>query len=89
MYDRKLRTNVEVKRLIAQECKSNSSATVEQRFQSVRRAISCWNKENHRNSQKAVEDARRKLDSEMSKSTADETLIYAINAELSSAERRR
>lgn len=47
-YDRRLRNNTEVKKIIAQEWSSNKTTSVEQRISNARQAISRWNKENHK-----------------------------------------
>lgn len=84
-YDRRLGKNSEIKQLIAQVWSANPSAMVEQRIGSSRHVISCWNKDNHKNSRKLVEEKKQNLDDELSKASADEALINSLNSELKEA----
>ncbi|KAG7559487.1 Reverse transcriptase zinc-binding domain [Arabidopsis thaliana x Arabidopsis arenosa] len=81
-YDRRLRNNKEVSQLIRNQWKPDEDEDVEKKLSRCRTAIITWTREKHLNSQKRVEEARTKLEIEMSSTSSNTLRIAAINEEL-------
>ncbi|CAA7061572.1 unnamed protein product [Microthlaspi erraticum] len=84
-YDRRLRNNEEVKLLVEKAWKASPSNDVEQRISSCRKAIIVWHRQNHRNSQQKIERKREELETAMTSSESNDSLIDQINKELKEA----
>ncbi|CAA7035949.1 unnamed protein product [Microthlaspi erraticum] len=84
-YDRSLIDNEEVIKLVKEAWNSSVTSSVEHKITNCRRAISKWNKEHHINSQKIINEEKRKLELAMSSSSIDQGEILTINHNLSSA----
>ncbi|CAA7037002.1 unnamed protein product, partial [Microthlaspi erraticum] len=65
-YDRSMRSNEEISKLVDYAWNAANEDTVEQRLAKCRSAISLWNRKHHTNSQKAIQDEKAKLEKAMS-----------------------
>lgn len=81
-YDRRMRNNMEIKKLVADAWNTNHDDMVEQRISNCRKEISKWNRKHHLNNRKAIEELKEKLDKAMSSSTIEEELVQMIQEEL-------
>ena len=84
-YDRRLKDNEEVKKLLQEAWNAEINASVERRISHCRRAIIMWHKETQHNSQKKIEELRIKLEDAMTNLVQTSEQIEVINKELSSA----
>ncbi|CAL9240671.1 unnamed protein product [Arabidopsis halleri] len=78
----RLRNNKEVSQLIINQWKPDEDEDVEKKLSRCRTAIITWTREKHLNSQKRIEEARTKLELEMSSTSSNTLRIAAINEEL-------
>ncbi|CAA7040441.1 unnamed protein product [Microthlaspi erraticum] len=81
-YDRRMKNNEEIKKLVDKTWKANLSQTVQGKISACRREISRWNRKHHWNSKKIIEDLKKRLDEAMSARVPDEAAIQEINANL-------
>lgn len=86
-YDRRLRTNEEVQRLVFKAWNTRAMDTIEKKVTRCRSAIIKWNKEKHLNSRKLIEELRNKLEEAMLSPLSNQNLILDINNELQAAYR--
>lgn len=86
-YDRRLRDNPEISKLVEDVWKDQSDASVADRIRRVRQAISTWSKENYVNSRKLILELKEALDNALSVSVPDETAISHLNQRLLKAYR--
>ncbi|CAA7020161.1 unnamed protein product [Microthlaspi erraticum] len=84
-YDRRMKSNEIIKKLVAKAWKHNPEATVEQRISRCRKEIAMWNRQYHQNSKRAIEEKKQQLEEAMSARIADENRIQSINALLRAA----
>lgn len=84
-YDRILRKNKEVTRIIKTAWKMKSPGSMLQKLEGCRKAIESWNKEKHLNSKKEIYRLKRELDKEMSKLQPSESLLANVNSALREA----
>ncbi|KAG7594156.1 Reverse transcriptase zinc-binding domain [Arabidopsis thaliana x Arabidopsis arenosa] len=84
-YDRRLRDNEEVKRIVTHSWNLNQLDSVEKRLSRCRSAIIEWNKEQHSNSQKKIEALQMKLEEAMTSQDLKADQLEVINKELSLA----
>lgn len=78
-YDRRLRDNEEVTRLVEEVWNNSSGLSVEERLSCCRKAICKWSKEFQQNSRKSLEELKSRLDKALSNPIPDETLIHELN----------
>ena len=81
-YDRRLRDNEDVKKLIMEVWNGNTEAPVNTRLAMCRRAISSWTREQHVNSKEEIGRLKQCLEVAMTDPQGDETLITALNSKL-------
>lgn len=81
-FDRRLNDNLEIKKLVSEVWSSNEYLTVEERLSLCRQAICKWCKTFYENSQKILEDTRKRLDAALSDLQPDDSLILKLNSEL-------
>ncbi|KAG7543566.1 Endonuclease/exonuclease/phosphatase [Arabidopsis thaliana x Arabidopsis arenosa] len=84
-YDRRLKENEEVKRLVADIWSEDERINIHRRLINVRRALILWNKEKQRNSQKEIEKKKLELEQAMVNPVHDGLLLKRINEELNAA----
>lgn len=70
-YDRRLRSNLEVKALVEKIWNEDNRCDVMQRISKCRKAITKWSKDQYLNSKKAIDELKLHLDSELSKPLAN------------------
>lgn len=78
-YDRAMRHNPEITKLVQDNWTSTATDSVEQRITKCRKAISHWNRDHHINSQKLIEEEKAKLEAAMSSTIPDPFAIYESN----------
>ncbi|CAA7012943.1 unnamed protein product [Microthlaspi erraticum] len=81
-YDRRLKDNEEVTKLVAETWSERADNTVNQKIDSCRKAIVLWNKKQQQNSQKRLEELKKGIDEEMSSSNPNETRLLKLNEDL-------
>ena len=81
-YDRRLKENMEVKKLISDVCRENSHAKVEDRLALCRRAIVRWSKTHQENNKKIIAMFKKQLEEEMKGGLHDDTIINDLNTKL-------
>ncbi|CAA7019717.1 unnamed protein product [Microthlaspi erraticum] len=74
-YDRAMRHNTEISKLIDATWNKVKDDSVERRINNCRKAISYWNRKNHVNNRKLIEEEKANLERAMSASAADPALI--------------
>lgn len=84
-YDRRLKDNEEVVKLVTEIWSGNTYNTVTQKIDLCRKAIVLWNKTQQLNSQKHIEELKQGIDEEMTSSTPNEWLLTKLNNELKTA----
>jgi len=87
-YDRRLKDNDEVKKLVLDSWNSNLSATVDHRIFACRSSIILWSKQHHLNSQVEIFTLREQLEDEISSNSSPQEEIDSINTRLLSAYQR-
>ena len=87
-YDRRLKDNSEIKKLIREAWISNLEASVDQRISACRSCIILWSKQQHLNSQEEISILRDQLEEAMSNGSADQEAIDLINTNLLRAYQR-
>lgn len=86
-YDRRLRCNPDVKALVDRVWRENEDLNVMNQISNCRKAIAKWSKEQYLNSKKVINELKIRLDTELSKSNAEDTAISSINLSLLQAYR--
>ncbi|KAG7559212.1 Ribonuclease H domain [Arabidopsis thaliana x Arabidopsis arenosa] len=81
-YDRRLKDNAEAKQLISEAWSLDDQESVDKKTNRCRNAIIQWAKEKHLNSQKLIEEYKKKLEEAMSSSLASTESILEINNNL-------
>lgn len=81
-YDRRLKDNDEVKKLISDSWSNFSHLTVESRLALCRKAISKCSPETQLNSQKKIISLKHQLEEAMTASTHDQSMLGEINMHL-------
>lgn len=84
-YDHRLKDNEEVKSLVSKVWKEATNKLVRERIILMRQAISEWNKNQHRNSRIIIEEKKAALETALTSSDNDRTLIGKISTELKEA----
>lgn len=84
-YDRRLKENEEVTNLIQEAWQFDEHEDVEEKISRCRRTIIAWTRNTHQNSQKMIEENKRKLEEAMTSQIPDLALISTINNNLLSA----
>lgn len=84
-FDRRLKDNLEVQKLVSDTWTTNREILVEQQISRCRRAIIQWNKKKHKNRQKIIAKKQAELEQPMFYPTSKAECIYAINSELALA----
>lgn len=87
-YDRRLRTNDQVKELVQATWNSYLEAQVSVRISHCRRAIAEWSRSQYLNSRKIIERLRHSLDVALSAQIADDSIISSLNTALLQAYRK-
>lgn len=70
-YDRRLRDNPEVKKLVEEVWKETEGCPIRERIAQTRTAIAAWSKNQYRNSRLLIEDKQQELDSALSRPVND------------------
>ena len=81
-YDRRIRDNADVKKLISEVWNGNTEAPVKTRLAMCRRVISAWTREQHVNSKEEISKLKQCLEVAMTGPQGDESLITALNSKL-------
>ncbi|XP_010490116.1 PREDICTED: uncharacterized protein LOC104767842 [Camelina sativa] len=81
-YDRALKGNEEVRKLVLEAWNSILDASVEKRLDACRRAIITWSKYHHEISQKEIISLRKALEENMTKDEENQAELERINREL-------
>ena len=81
-YDRRLRDNTKVKKIIEEVWETYTHLCVEARLNLCRKAICKWSKEHQINSRKAIENLKDELETAMINPSPDEAYLHEINAKL-------
>ncbi|CAA7019014.1 unnamed protein product [Microthlaspi erraticum] len=81
-YDRAMRHNPTISKLVKDTWNKFEDDTVERRIANCRKAISRWNRENHINSPKIIEEEKAKLDDALSAPIADSAKIQESTEKL-------
>ncbi|KAG2309905.1 hypothetical protein Bca52824_021462, partial [Brassica carinata] len=81
-YDRRLRENEDVRKLVTQVWNENQLLPVSGRISKCRHAISACSKKFHINSKELITKTKAALDSALSSSLADDNLIAQLNLRL-------
>ena len=84
-YDRRLKDNEEVTKLIREAWTNAPNLVVTDRIKLIRGVISRWNKEQQLNSRSLIEQKRRDLEAAQSSSLNDTQLIHQITEDLKKA----
>lgn len=84
-YDRRLRENTEIKKLIDKFWRESNHLQISERIVKCRKAISAWSREHYVNSQKLITELWEKLDKAMTDQIADDAYISLLNKSLLSA----
>ncbi|XP_056842856.1 uncharacterized protein LOC130507579 [Raphanus sativus] len=84
-YDRRLCKNEEAKKVISNSWSADNAQTVSEKLSSARSAISAWNKTQHRNSQRVIEQKKWELNKALSSPANDTALIQNISEALNAA----
>ena len=84
-YDRRLKDNEEVTKLIREAWTNAPNLVVTDRIKLIRGVISRWNKEQQLNSRSLIEQKRRDLEASQSSSLNDTQLIHQITEDLKKA----
>lgn len=84
-YDRRLKDNDEVKTLVAETWKNATHMCISDRISRVRSAIAEWSRAKYSNNRILIEEKKAQLESALTCSTEDATLIKKISDELNSA----
>ncbi|CAA7020450.1 unnamed protein product [Microthlaspi erraticum] len=84
-YDRSMKDNPAITEIVERAWNQPDRVSVEQRIACCRKEISKWNKEHHRNSQKAIKEEKQNLELAMSSSVLDQDRIVEINTNLKTA----
>ena len=86
-YDRRLKDNQEVKKLVDEIWKQASGRPIRDKIALTRTAIVEWSKTQYRNSRLIIEAKKQELDSALSSTVNDAEVIKKINADLLAAYR--
>ncbi|XP_010506895.1 PREDICTED: uncharacterized protein LOC104783437 [Camelina sativa] len=81
-YDRSLKGNEEVRKLILDAWKLIPEAAVEERLEVCRREIITWSKKNRENSKKTINLLQKDLEEQMTKDEDNQEELDRINKEL-------
>ncbi|CAA7054621.1 unnamed protein product [Microthlaspi erraticum] len=84
-YDRRLKDNEEVQKLIFEAWNTNEMDTVEEKISHCRKEIIRWNKEKHRNSKEKIEVFQERLETAMTDELNNGALIEELNRGLRGA----
>ena len=84
-YDRRLKDNDEAKTLVAETWKNATHMCISDRISRVRSAIAEWSRAKYSNNRILIEEKKAQLESALTCSTEDATLIKKISDELNSA----
>ncbi|CAA7045270.1 unnamed protein product [Microthlaspi erraticum] len=74
-YDRAMRHNPEITNLVKETWNKLEEDSVDRRIANCRKAISRWNRDNHVNNKKKIDEEKANLEAAMSASTADPAKI--------------
>ena len=86
-YDRRLRSNQEVKDIVEAVWNASPEAQITSRISHCRKAIAEWSRSQYLNSRKTIERLQEELDTALSAPTADDTNISTLNLALLQAYR--
>lgn len=81
-FDRRLRENPEVKKIVNDIWTDSPHLTVEERLSLCRRAIVKWSKQYQENSRKLITSLKKQLDNAMADPLQEDSTIHAINFQL-------
>ena len=84
-YDRRLKDNAEVTKLILEAWAKASNMPIAERIKVIRGVISRWNKEHQANSRLLIEQKRQELETAQSSSENNTQLIHQITEDLKKA----
>ena len=82
IFDRSLRNNPEVQKLVKDTWNSAPQLHVEDKLALCKRAICRWNKAFYENSRKTLELLKTLLDEALTKAVPDEEMIFQLNSQL-------
>lgn len=84
-YDRRLNDNGEVKDIILDVWQSSGTIPIKDRIAKTRVAITEWNKTQHRNSRRLIEEKKTELEAALCSPVNNTTLIQDITSQLNNA----